>query len=181
MKSPSRVQLFATPWTAAHQAPPSMGFSRQEWWSGMPLPSPKIHSMKLQLLFCTNLIPTITITATQIHLSNNSSFVLHKIPPEDVVRSIWYEELETLMCSRVHVITVECLFFMFGCTGSLLVHTGFLYRAGPNFLFWCTGFLLLTWALGQVGSVVVACRFSCGSAGCGIFLDQGSKPCPLHW
>ena len=32
----SRVQLFATPWTAAYQAPPSMGFSRQEYWSGLP-------------------------------------------------------------------------------------------------------------------------------------------------
>ena len=36
----SRVQLLVTPWTAAHQAPPSMGFSRQEYWSGVPLPSP---------------------------------------------------------------------------------------------------------------------------------------------
>ena len=35
----SRVWLLATPWTAAHQAPPSMGFSRQEHWSGLPLPS----------------------------------------------------------------------------------------------------------------------------------------------
>ena len=35
----SRVQLLATPWTAAYQAPPSMGFSRQEYWSGVPLPS----------------------------------------------------------------------------------------------------------------------------------------------
>ena len=35
----SRVQLFVTPQTAAHQAPPSMGFSRQEYWSGVPLPS----------------------------------------------------------------------------------------------------------------------------------------------
>ena len=34
MKSLSRVQLFATPWTVAYQAPPSMGFSRQEYWSG---------------------------------------------------------------------------------------------------------------------------------------------------
>ena len=32
----SRVRLFATPWTVAHQAPPSMGFSRQEYWSGLP-------------------------------------------------------------------------------------------------------------------------------------------------
>ena len=40
VKSLSRVGLFATPWTAAYQAPPSMGFSRQEYWSGVPFPSP---------------------------------------------------------------------------------------------------------------------------------------------
>ena len=39
VKSLSRVWLLATPWTAAHQAPPSMGFSRPEYWSGAPLPS----------------------------------------------------------------------------------------------------------------------------------------------
>ena len=38
VKSLSRVWFLATPWTAAHQAPPSMGFFRQEYWSGMPLP-----------------------------------------------------------------------------------------------------------------------------------------------
>ena len=36
----SCVQLFGTPWTVAYQAPPSMGFSRQEYWSGLPFPSP---------------------------------------------------------------------------------------------------------------------------------------------
>ena len=40
MKLLSRVRLFATPWTVAYQAPPSMGFSRQEYWSGLPFPSP---------------------------------------------------------------------------------------------------------------------------------------------
>ena len=40
VKSLSRVRLFATPWTVAFQAPPSMGFSRQEYWSGLPFPSP---------------------------------------------------------------------------------------------------------------------------------------------
>ena len=40
MKSLSHVQLFVTPWTVAHQAPQSMGFSRQEYWSGLPFPSP---------------------------------------------------------------------------------------------------------------------------------------------
>ena len=40
VKSLSRIQLFATPWTVAYQAPPSMAFSRQEYWSGLPFPSP---------------------------------------------------------------------------------------------------------------------------------------------
>ena len=40
VKSLSRVRLFATSWTAAHQVPPSMGFSRQEYWSGLPFPFP---------------------------------------------------------------------------------------------------------------------------------------------
>ena len=41
VKSLSHVWLFTTSWTAAYQAPPSMGFSRQEYWSGLPLPSPE--------------------------------------------------------------------------------------------------------------------------------------------
>ena len=44
VKSLSYVRLLATPWTAAYQAPPSMGFSRQECWNGLPLPSPQSSS-----------------------------------------------------------------------------------------------------------------------------------------
>ena len=40
VQSLSCVRLFVTPWTVAYQAPPSIGFSRQECWSGLPLPSP---------------------------------------------------------------------------------------------------------------------------------------------
>ena len=40
LKSLSHVQLFVTPWTGAYQAPLSMEFSRQEYWSGLPFPSP---------------------------------------------------------------------------------------------------------------------------------------------
>ena len=43
VKMLSRIRLLATPWTVAYQAPPSMGFSRQEYWSGMPSPSPKLR------------------------------------------------------------------------------------------------------------------------------------------
>ena len=49
-KSLSRVRLLATPWTAAHQASPSMGFSRQEYWSGVPLPSPEVTEAWVQIL-----------------------------------------------------------------------------------------------------------------------------------
>ena len=53
----SRVWLLATPWTAAYQAPLSMGFSRQEYWSGLPLPSPNMwYSYKILNYRC-NLFP----------------------------------------------------------------------------------------------------------------------------
>ena len=47
VKSLSCVRLLATPWTAAYQAPPSMGFSRQEYWSGVPLPSPMDRNRRI--------------------------------------------------------------------------------------------------------------------------------------
>ena len=50
----SRIRLFATPWTVACHAPPSMGFSRQEYWSGLQLPSPDI------CLFISSLPPEIS-------------------------------------------------------------------------------------------------------------------------
>ena len=50
LKCSVNVQLFTTPWTAAYQAPLSMGFSRQEYWSGVPLPSPIVNMLLLLLL-----------------------------------------------------------------------------------------------------------------------------------
>ena len=69
-KSLSRIRLLATPWTAAYQVPWSMGFSRQEYWSGVPSPSPIVVSNFIQL--CSNLcyIPFSTnlLTLTFIYL-----------------------------------------------------------------------------------------------------------------
>ena len=56
----SRVWLLATPWTTDYQAPPSMGFSRQEYWSGVPLPSPYLNN-----------------THTQMHIYVNTHSYLH--------------------------------------------------------------------------------------------------------
>ena len=51
MKSLSRVRLFATPWTVAYQAPLSMVFSRQEYWSGLPFPSPgDLPDLEIELI-----------------------------------------------------------------------------------------------------------------------------------
>ena len=47
-KSLQSCQTLATPWTGAYQAPPSMGFSRQKYWSGVPLPSPVVISTSHQ-------------------------------------------------------------------------------------------------------------------------------------
>ena len=56
VKSFSCIRLLVTPWTTAYQAPPSMGFSRQEYWSGLPFPSPDSAYMhfiqKLEFLLC---------------------------------------------------------------------------------------------------------------------------------
>ena len=48
VKSLSRVRLFASPWTVAHQAPQSMEFSKQEYWSGLPFPSPMRRTDSLE-------------------------------------------------------------------------------------------------------------------------------------
>ena len=52
VKSLSHVRLLATPWTAAYQAPPSMGFSRQKYWSGVPLPSPTTQARCKNTSWC---------------------------------------------------------------------------------------------------------------------------------
>jgi len=59
VKSLSPVQLLATPWTAAYQAPPSMGFSRQEYWSGVPLTRWTFVGRGMSLLF--NMLSSLVI------------------------------------------------------------------------------------------------------------------------
>ena len=65
VKSLSHVWCFTTPWTAAYQAPPPMGFSRQEYWSGVPLPSPNHQFSSVHLLSHVQLFVTPWTTAYQ--------------------------------------------------------------------------------------------------------------------
>ena len=70
VKSLSRIRLLATPRTAAHQAPPSMGFSRQEYWSGVPLPS--LQPMLPDIYYALSDLPTLQPShqgARQLHPS----------------------------------------------------------------------------------------------------------------
>ena len=64
VKSLSRVRLFATPWSAAYQAPQSMGFSRQEYWSGVPLPSPWKWKRRVKKLAYNSAFKKIKIMAS---------------------------------------------------------------------------------------------------------------------
>ena len=61
-KSLSRFRLWATPWTAADQALPSMGFSRHEYWSGVPSPSPIVSARKLKRTWIWLLCLTVCLT-----------------------------------------------------------------------------------------------------------------------
>ena len=77
VKSLSCVQLFVTPWMVAYQAPPSMAFSRQEYWSGLPFPSPE------------DLVPTQGSNLglrhyrqTLYHLSHQGSPLKEKLEPK---------------------------------------------------------------------------------------------------
>ena len=100
VKSLSRVRLLATPWTAGRRAPPSMGFSRQEYWSGVPLPSPHLLSSEVNifsysLLFKTNFLSIFRFTAKQetgIEISHISSAPTHthNLDHYQQISSEWY-------------------------------------------------------------------------------------------
>ena len=75
VKSLSRVRLLATPWTVAYQAPPSMGFSRQEYWSGVPLPSPVgclVRTLKFLVLNIKIISPLFSFLQVNFYLFNSS-------------------------------------------------------------------------------------------------------------
>ena len=67
VKSLSCVRLFTIPWTAAYQAPPPMGFSRQEYWSGVPLPSPLPSHSFLKLEIISSCFIYFTVSLCQPH------------------------------------------------------------------------------------------------------------------
>ena len=79
VKSLSCVRLLATPWTAAYQVPPSMGFSRQEYWGGLPLPSPlKCHILSIKTYSVSLLLQSAPISIYNLPISSYDNFYLLK-------------------------------------------------------------------------------------------------------
>ena len=81
VKSLSNVWLLATPWTAAYQAPPPVGFSRQEYWSGVPLPSiafyrDQVTRYRFWVVFYTTVICELLISWSITNQRGNQNFIL---------------------------------------------------------------------------------------------------------
>ena len=94
VKSHSRVRLLATPWTTADQAPPYMGFSRQEYWSGVPLPSPQLHTSSLfytwQCAYANSNLPVYSPTHP-CWLPHNLHVCLYPYPANRVIWTIFLD------------------------------------------------------------------------------------------
>ena len=90
-KSLSRAQLFATPWTTAYQAPPSMGFPRQEYWSGLPLPSPNKELLYSErnstTILCKSLYGKVSVLVTQL-CPDLCNFMDYTSPPGSSVHGV---------------------------------------------------------------------------------------------
>ena len=136
VKSLSRVRLLATSWTSAYQAPPSMGFSRQEYWSGVPLPSPKgvgfleISFIRVRKFPAISVSLNVTLSWRDIEFfqmfSLNISrwscvlFFINKMFYRDC---FFYVKTALHSWDKSHLLTVHTLFYMF-CwihSGSILL------------------------------------------------------------
>ena len=104
VKSLSRVRLLVTPWTEAYQAPPSMGFSRQEYWSGVPLPSP-MQETWVQLLGWEDPL--------EEGMESHSSIPAQRIP---IDRGAWWATVHEITKSQTwQVPKILCRAFLFVC------------------------------------------------------------------
>ena len=112
MKSLSRVQLFATPWTVTYQVPPSMGFSKQTYWSGLPFPSQLVKN--LPAIWETWVRSLGREDLLEKEMATHSSILAWRIP--------WMEELGGLQSTGCKELdTTEQLHFHFTFTLNGLV------------------------------------------------------------
>ena len=113
VKSLSCVRLLATPWTAPYQASPSMGFSRQEYWSGVPLPSPVGCVICKYLLPCSRLLFCFDDSYPLLCFLVHCSPIYLKLDPQKITK-INVSEVSTYVSSRS--------FMVLGLTLKSLIH-----------------------------------------------------------
>ena len=110
----SCVRPLATPWTAAYQAPPSMGFSRQEYWSGVPLPSPICHPRTVQYEdWIPGLLTASLVFSYQTMISacefNKKSFTFVEATHYCTNRwKFWIKITRDFTCKRVFIYFLSC-------------------------------------------------------------------------
>ena len=131
-----RVRLCATPWTEAHQAPLSMGFSRQEYWSGVPLPSPILYVSILIFDFlilyslCHVIVPVSRGLLLLLHSSLSSFFcsALYVPVSRGLLLSL-HSSLSSFFCSALYVLflVVFCYRFILACLRSSALPCMFLF------------------------------------------------------
>ena len=98
VKSLSHVQLLATPWTEAYQAPPYMGFSKQEYWSGVALPSLISSPTSSQTLIYWLLLPFLSFQCHPLWASLQPTYKL-KFP---ILENVWN------ILQSTHVLSLDC-------------------------------------------------------------------------
>ena len=131
VKSLSHEWLFEIPWTAAYQAPPSMGFSRQEYWSGVPLPS-RLYLFPHCQKHSSHWLPLVLSsfrTQTKPHLSPVYSFRVLLIICNYLQNSFIYLFIIHILYQKVHSIRariLSCVSLCFHCLGKCLAHNGWI-------------------------------------------------------
>ena len=113
VKSHSRVQLFVTPWTIAYEAPLSMGFSTQEYWSGLPFPSPGHGFMNPPVNAEAHILLALPkmymITSTQFRNPKGISCLFLFLLNENIINSLMTRVFISYVSFKMNLFCLPCI------------------------------------------------------------------------
>ena len=128
-KSLSRVWLLATPWTASYQASPSMAFSRQEYWSGLPLPSPFVSLGKFIPRYTILFVAVVDVDTDAEHCHHHQypSCCPSVVTPTSTPPHSLFNSQQPLICSPFIILS-----FQESCTHGIYNLGGWLFRSASS-------------------------------------------------